>query len=165
MILNVPWLLNAFFKLITPFIDPLTREKMKFNPKPIEDGLFTADQLFADGGWKGGVNFQWNHDQYWPALLQLCAELREVQLKRWRELGGRVGLSEWDIKQASPSIAPAKTTVEVPASATTEAVIPTPTPTGDVDVTMNLTVAETVAEEANVPQSVAPAVSEAAGSA
>ncbi|VDC07517.1 unnamed protein product [Peniophora sp. CBMAI 1063] len=165
MILNVPWLLNAFFKLITPLIDPRTREKMKFNPKPVEEGLFTADQLFADGGWKGGVDFQWDHDKYWSALLQMCAELREVQLKRWRELGGRVGLSEWDIKQASPPIAPAKTTVEVPASVTADAVIPTPTPTGDVDVTMNPTVAETIAEEATIPQSVAPAIPEAAGSA
>ena len=164
MILNVPWLLNAFFKLITPFIDPLTREKMKFNPKQIEDGLFTADQLFADGGWKGGVNFQWNHDQYWSALLQLCAELREVQLKRWRELGGRVGLSEWDIKQASPSIAPAEAIDEMPAPTNGEASVPAPTPAGDEQPALNPTATET-AEEINVPQPIAPTTTEATGTA
>ncbi|KZV73054.1 CRAL/TRIO domain-containing protein [Peniophora sp. CONT] len=162
MILNVPWLLNAFFKLITPLIDPRTREKMKFNPKPIEDGLFTADQLFAEGGWKGGVDFQWDHDQYWPALLQLCAELREVQLKRWRELGGRVGLSEWDIKQASAAIVPPSKAVDAPAPTTVEATPPMPTPAGEQETAMNPTVAETAADKANVPESVA-AVPEAAG--
>lgn len=39
LILNVPWLLNAFYKLITPFIDPVTRTKMRFNP---EVGSITA---------------------------------------------------------------------------------------------------------------------------
>lgn len=33
LILHVPWLLDMFFKLIKPFIDPVTREKMKFNPQ------------------------------------------------------------------------------------------------------------------------------------
>ena len=98
MILNVPFILNAFFKLITPFVDPHTRTKMKFNPKPVEENLFTADQLFKDGGWNGDRNFQWDHDKYWPALLQLCAEIRERQMEAWRKLGAQVGLSEWDIK-------------------------------------------------------------------
>lgn len=33
LILNVPWLVDMFFKLIKPFIDPVTRDKMWFNPK------------------------------------------------------------------------------------------------------------------------------------
>jgi len=33
LIANVPWLVDIFFKLIRPFIDPVTRAKMRFNPK------------------------------------------------------------------------------------------------------------------------------------
>ncbi|KAI0058170.1 CRAL/TRIO domain-containing protein [Artomyces pyxidatus] len=98
LILNVPWLLNAFFKLITPFIDPVTREKMKFNPNAVEDGLFSADSLFSDSGWGGSRDFVWDHDKYWPGLVRMCAEIREKHMERWRKLGARVGLSEWDYK-------------------------------------------------------------------
>ncbi|KAI9788427.1 MAG: hypothetical protein M1833_003008, partial [Piccolia ochrophora] len=31
LVINLPWFINGFFKLITPFIDPMTREKLKFN--------------------------------------------------------------------------------------------------------------------------------------
>ncbi|TFY75993.1 hypothetical protein EWM64_g8022 [Hericium alpestre] len=98
LILNVPFLVNAFFKLITPFIDPVTRTKMKFNPNPVEDGLFDAEQLMKEGGWGGAREFEWEHEQYWPRLLKTCATLREQHLERWRAQGGRLGLSEWDYK-------------------------------------------------------------------
>ena len=71
---------------------------MKFNPRPVEDGLFTADQLIRDGGWGGSANFAYDHSKFWPALIQLCAGRRAEQMERWRALGAKVGVSEWDIK-------------------------------------------------------------------
>ncbi|TFY66799.1 hypothetical protein EVG20_g4284 [Dentipellis fragilis] len=115
LILNVPFILNAFFKLISPFIDPITRTKMKFNPKAVEDGLFTADELFAQGGWGGAREFEWDHAQYWPSLLKTCAERREKHYARWRELGAKVGVSEWDYKIEGPGAGEAAA-VEKPAT-------------------------------------------------
>jgi hypothetical protein len=117
LIANVPFLLNAFYKLITPFIDPRTRVKMKFNPAPVQDGLFAPEMLLGEGGWGGAADFRWEHSSYWPALLQLCAERRERQMERWRALGSTIGLSEWDLK-LEPIVSPvpadeAKAVVEV----------------------------------------------------
>ncbi|KAI0034251.1 CRAL/TRIO domain-containing protein [Vararia minispora EC-137] len=112
LILNVPFLLNAFFKLITPLVDPHTRVKMKFNPRAVKDGLFDAEQLLSESGWGGAVDFRWDHAKYWPALLKLCAETRERYMERWRKLGAKVGASEWDIK-FEPLVAPSDETVSV----------------------------------------------------
>jgi len=98
LILNVPFLLHAFFKMVSPFIDPITRDKMKFNPKPIGDGLFTADELLKDGGWGGSRNFVYDHERYWKPLVQMCAEIKAKQMARWRKLGACVGCDEWDYK-------------------------------------------------------------------
>ena len=59
---------------------------MKFNPRPVEDGLFDAAQLMKDGGWGGDREFVWDHGKYWPALLKMCAETREAQRERWKAL-------------------------------------------------------------------------------
>ena len=98
LILNVPFLIHAFFKMISPLIDPVTRNKMKFNPKPVEDGLFAADELFKDGGWGGSRDFAYEHERYWGAFVRMCDEIREAQMARWRKLGARVGCDEWDYK-------------------------------------------------------------------
>jgi hypothetical protein len=96
LILNVPFLIHAFFKMISPFIDPVTRNKMKFNPKPVQDGLFAADELFK--GWGGSRDFAWDHEKYWGPFVRMCAEIREGQMARWRKLGARVGGDERDYK-------------------------------------------------------------------
>ncbi len=118
LILNVPFILNAFFKIISPFIDPITRNKMKFNPKPVEDGLFTAAELFKDCGWGGSRNFVWDHEKYWKSFAQMCAEIKAKRMARWRELGARVGCDEWDFKSEevvdiSPVVAHAIVHVEL----------------------------------------------------
>lgn len=100
MIKNVPFLLNAFYKLITPFIDPVTREKMKFNPSVVKDGLFTADMVTKD--WGGDCEIVYEHEKYWPALLKLVDDRRKDQLERWRTLGGTIGIKEWDYKGGAP---------------------------------------------------------------
>jgi hypothetical protein len=100
IVINVPFLINAFFKLIMPFVDPVTREKIKFNPDVIGDGLFTKENLMTQ--WWGGIReFEWNHEQYWPALVKMCAERRAEQMERWRKLGAKIGVDEWDIKEGS----------------------------------------------------------------
>jgi hypothetical protein len=122
--------------MISPFIDPVTRNKIKYNPKPVEDGLFAADDLVKDGGWGGTRNFVWDHEKYWSQLVQMCVETRAKHMERWRKLGARVGCDEWDYKSEdfgdpSPSVATGadldakanatETTPEtVPASPTTD---------------------------------------------
>lgn len=94
----MPYFVNLFFKLIHPFIDPLTVQKLKFNPKVIEDGFFTADNVMKEG-FGGDVDFEYVHEKYWPVLNFMADERRQRYLQRWRTLGGTVGLKEWDYKQ------------------------------------------------------------------
>lgn len=125
LVINVPFLIHAFFKMIGPFMDPVTRNKLKFNPKPIQDGMFVADELFKEGGWGGSRDFVWEHEKYWPAFVRMSDEIREGQMARWRKLGARVGCDEKDYKledfvrvvPASPVTATAKAEAEVEAKA------------------------------------------------
>ena len=114
----MPFLLNAFYKMITPFIDPVTKDKMRFNPRAVEDGLFTPDNLWVEFG--GDVVFEYDHEIYWHDLLETTTKHREAMMARWRALGGTVGIREWDMKdgdgkeQASaptPTPAPAVETI------------------------------------------------------
>ena len=98
LIINVPFLIHAFFKMISPFMDPVTRNKLKFNPNPIQDGIFAADELFKEGGWGGTRDFVWDHEKYWPAFVRMCDEIAEGQMARWRKLGAQVGCDEKDYK-------------------------------------------------------------------
>ncbi|KAI9061138.1 CRAL/TRIO domain-containing protein [Trametes sanguinea] len=98
LVVNVPFLVNAFFKLITPFIDPLTRPKLRFNPNCLGEGLFTQDQLLSE--WGGSAHFEYEHEKYWDPLVRMCAERRELMWAKWRELGAKVGVREWDVKCA-----------------------------------------------------------------
>lgn len=87
LVTNVPWVIWGFFKLITPFIDPITREKIKFN----EDmGIYVPrEQLMKEAN--GDVNFQYDHKTYWPALTKLSEVKRQAYRERWAAAGKRVG--------------------------------------------------------------------------
>ncbi|KAF5382220.1 hypothetical protein D9615_004367 [Tricholomella constricta] len=122
LILNVPFLLNAFYKLINPFIDPVSREKMKFNPEAVNDNLFTGDMLMSEW-WGGDQDFEYVHEKYWPALVGTCDSRRAAWLEKWRALGGKVGIKEWDYKNSET--APIVATKEVVES---EKVAEAPTP-------------------------------------
>ncbi|KAI0750119.1 CRAL/TRIO domain-containing protein [Daedaleopsis nitida] len=98
LVVNVPFLINAFFKLITPFIDPLTRPKVRFNPDCLGERLFEPAQLFSE--WKGDAHFEYEHEKYWGPLVRMCAERRERLWEKWRALGAKVGIREWDVKGA-----------------------------------------------------------------
>ncbi|CDO72479.1 hypothetical protein BN946_scf184980.g20 [Trametes cinnabarina] len=98
LVVNVPFLVNAFFKLITPFIDPLTRPKLRFNPDCLGEGLFMPEQLLSE--WGGSAHVEYEHEKYWEPLVRMCAERRELLWSKWRELGAKVGIREWDVKCA-----------------------------------------------------------------
>ncbi|TCD67152.1 hypothetical protein EIP91_000437 [Steccherinum ochraceum] len=102
-VINVPFVINMFLKLIMPFVDPVTREKVHFNPDVVKEGLFTADQVKKQFG--GSVEFEYKHEAYWPAFLKMCEENRTAWMKKWRAMGGTVGLKEWDFKngETAPS--------------------------------------------------------------
>jgi hypothetical protein len=105
LIINVPFLVNAFFKLILPFVDPVTRNKIKFNPSVVDDGLFAPDMVTSEG-WGGSVMLDYVHEKYWPALVSMTNERREAWMKKWREMGGTIGLKELEYKQANIQATP-----------------------------------------------------------
>ncbi|KAK1225009.1 Phosphatidylinositol transfer protein (PITP) [Marasmius sp. AFHP31] len=102
LIIKVPFLVTMFFKLVTPFIDPVTVQKLNFNPKVVEDGIFTPDMIMKDG-WGGDQDFEYKHEKYWPKLVELCEQRKTGWMENWRKLGGTVGISEVQYKGANGS--------------------------------------------------------------
>jgi CRAL/TRIO domain len=92
--LAVPWVVWGFFKLITPFIDPLTREKLKFN----EDIRIYVppEQLWKE--FNGDLDFEYDHTAYWPAFISLCNQRRAEYKARWEKAGKHYGESERYLK-------------------------------------------------------------------
>ncbi|KIY72423.1 CRAL/TRIO domain-containing protein [Cylindrobasidium torrendii FP15055 ss-10] len=101
LIINIPFLVNAFFKLILPFVDPITRQKVHFNPDTVKDGLFTSDNIMKEH-WGGAVDFKYEHEKYWPALVEMTTKQRAAWMAKWEELGAKVGVKEWDYKASAP---------------------------------------------------------------
>ncbi|KAF8150003.1 CRAL/TRIO domain-containing protein [Crassisporium funariophilum] len=102
LIINVPWVITLFLKAVMPFVDPITREKIKFNPVVVKDGLFTSDMVMKQW-WGGDHDFEYDHEKYWTELNTLCDTRVETWKKNWRDMGAKVGLSEWDYKKGSQS--------------------------------------------------------------
>ncbi|KAI9652199.1 MAG: hypothetical protein M1829_001820 [Trizodia sp. TS-e1964] len=94
LVINVPWFVWGFFKIITPFIDPLTREKLKFN----EDLRSHIPKAHLLSGFGGDVNFEYDHSIYWPSLIKLAEDRRAAQKARWVQAGKRVGENEGYLK-------------------------------------------------------------------
>ena len=90
----VPWIVNGFFKLITPFIDPLTRQKLKFNDDMRQH--VPPQQLWNE--FHGDLEFEYDHNIYWPALVKLCHEKQAEHYERWVKSGKQYGESELFIK-------------------------------------------------------------------
>ena len=88
------WTLKMFYKLIAPFIDPVTKEKMNFDPDLRE--FIPPEQLIKDYG--GDVNFVYEHEKYWPAFIGLARSRREAMVKRWEDAGKKIGESEAYLK-------------------------------------------------------------------
>jgi hypothetical protein len=86
----VPWYVTAFLKLVNPFIDPVTKSKIKYN-EPLTDHV-PAAQLMATSG--GKVDFKYDHSIYWPALENLTEIRRQQRRERWQKGGKLIGESE-----------------------------------------------------------------------
>jgi hypothetical protein len=125
---TVPWYVSAFLKLIGPFIDPVTKSKIKYN-EPLVDHV-PASQLMAASG--GEVDFKYDHSIYWPALDKMAAERRQQRRERWEKAGKHTGESEiylWGGEESSVGAetpqsveVDTKAPVEAPAAATGEKV-------------------------------------------
>lgn len=83
----VPWYVSTFFRLISPLIDPVTRDKMKFN----EDlrNWVPPEQLQKSSG--GDLDFEYDHAAYWPALTKECQKRQAAYKARWVAAGKRTG--------------------------------------------------------------------------
>lgn len=87
LISELPWYVNTFFKLISGFIDPVTKDKMKFNEDLRQ--WVPPTQLWNQSG--GDLDFEYDHAQYWPALTEECARRRAAYKKRWEAGGMKIG--------------------------------------------------------------------------
>ena len=76
-----------FFKVISPFIDPVTREKMIFN----DDLRKHIPPTQLDSEYGGDVEFKYDHDVYWPMLTKLCDERKADYKQRWLDAGKAIG--------------------------------------------------------------------------
>lgn len=83
----VPWYVTTFFKLISPFIDPVTKSKMKFN-EPLSNHVPPQQLQKAYGG---DADFVYDHKTYWPALTRLYTQRRQEYQFRWEKAGSQVG--------------------------------------------------------------------------
>jgi hypothetical protein len=86
----VPWYVSAFLKLITPFIDPVTKSKIKYN-EPLTSHVPAAQLITASGG---SIDFKYDHSVYWPALEKLTEQRRQERRQRWEKAGKIIGESE-----------------------------------------------------------------------
>ncbi|KAG2107058.1 CRAL TRIO domain-containing protein [Suillus discolor] len=53
---------------ISPFLDPVTRDKMRFNPDLLE--LIPKSQLDSEFG--GDFDFEFDHETYWKEIVDFC---------------------------------------------------------------------------------------------
>lgn len=94
LLTNIPMMASIFLKMIYPFIDPMTREKLVYSePFP---NYVPKEQLDKDFG--GEVDFEYVQDKYWPQLAELTASRRRVYKDNFTKLGAVVGLSEADLR-------------------------------------------------------------------
>ncbi|PHH86997.1 hypothetical protein CDD83_9445 [Cordyceps sp. RAO-2017] len=91
LIINVPWIVSGFFKIIHPFIDPVTRQKLKFNEDMRQ---YVPPQQLLSTEWGGDLDFDYDHDTYWSALHDMCRKRRDERTARWVAAGKLIGESE-----------------------------------------------------------------------
>ncbi|KAM3483519.1 hypothetical protein MY8738_003062 [Beauveria namnaoensis] len=91
LMINVHWIIRAFLKIISVFMDPTTRDKFKYDNDTAQH--VPIEQLWSED-WPGQLNFEYEHKVYWPALNKECKQRREAIAARWLAAGGVVGESE-----------------------------------------------------------------------
>ncbi|SCZ99006.1 BZ3500_MvSof-1268-A1-R1_Chr3-1g05760 [Microbotryum saponariae] len=96
---DVPGFFWPFYTLVKPFVDPRTKDKIRFLSDADATDLIPASQLQNMFG--GEVNLEYNHEAFFPAWTKMCEERRAANLDRWRKYGkGLCGLSELVIRGA-----------------------------------------------------------------
>src|ERR1700736_3062773 len=90
----VPTFGSLFFKLITTFIDPTTREKLKVNEDLRQ--YVPPEQLYDVFG--GDYVFEYDHDVAYPEFVKLALERKDKFFAKWKAAGGGIGQSELDIR-------------------------------------------------------------------
>ncbi|KAI0028016.1 CRAL/TRIO domain-containing protein [Vararia minispora EC-137] len=69
LVVNLPYILSFFYKGIAPFLDPITRDKMRFNPDLFE--LVPRAHLDADFG--GEYEYEFDFETYWAQIVEHCS--------------------------------------------------------------------------------------------
>lgn len=90
-------MVTAFFKILSPFIDPVTKSKLKFNESLRQH--VPPEQLVHFAG--GDVKWEYDHEVYWPALIQLAEHRRNAYKERWVQAGKKIGESEHYLRARS----------------------------------------------------------------
>ncbi|KZT27509.1 CRAL/TRIO domain-containing protein [Neolentinus lepideus HHB14362 ss-1] len=68
VVVNLPMLLNFFYKGISPFLDPVTRDKIRFNPNLLD--LIPKEQLYKEFG--GEFDYEFDFESYWEQICSTC---------------------------------------------------------------------------------------------
>lgn len=100
LLTNIPFLGRVFLKLIYPFIDPLTKEKLVFDA----DFINFVHQQQLDKDFDGLVDFEYKHDIYFPAVVKISEARRKHYMERFHRFGAVVGLSELDLRSDSEEL-------------------------------------------------------------
>lgn len=100
LLTNIPWYTWAFLKMVYPFLDPATREKAIFD-EPFEKHV---DPSQLEATYNGKLDFKYNHERYWPDMVQKVEIIRQRQYDRFLKFGGVIGLSEFDLKGTKDEI-------------------------------------------------------------
>lgn len=104
-VINLPWVIKGFFKLITPFIDPVTKEKLSFE----QDCSKSVDSSHLEKAFGGEADLHkdaYVHEEYWTGprgVVTLALERQRRMMDKFRQLGGCVGLAEQDLKEGEES--------------------------------------------------------------
>ncbi|KAK6204927.1 Pdr16 phosphatidylinositol transfer protein [Scheffersomyces amazonensis] len=94
LLTNIPWLGWTFLKIIHPFIDPLTREKLVFDQPFIN--YVPKEQLDKD--FNGNVDFDYVHEKYWNKMIEISQVKKQKYFERFEKFGSKIGLSEVDLR-------------------------------------------------------------------
>ncbi|CAG61010.1 uncharacterized protein GVI51_J07953 [Nakaseomyces glabratus] len=94
ILINIPWFIWAFLKMMYNFLDPATKEKVIFD-EPFTNHI---DPSQLEATYDGRLDFKYNHAVYWPDMNAKIEAIRNKQYERFQKFGAVMGLSEWDLK-------------------------------------------------------------------
>ena len=92
--INIPWIGYALLKVMTPLIDPNTKQRLVFD-EPFTNRI---DSSNLDYHYGGDLKFDYNHESYWPDFKTKVEGRRAENYERWVKLGGSIGLREVEFK-------------------------------------------------------------------